>query len=130
MLFQHLLSFLSVISLVAAAPRAASDVTATEWTTDSKWTPYNVGEGYRGACGRFIYPSEFGVAISVEDYQPGLCNRIVSLKSGEKHAFSQILDVCTNCAKGDLNITERLFKFFNPDLTTAPLVGDWELANN
>ncbi|TEB38015.1 hypothetical protein FA13DRAFT_1785860 [Coprinellus micaceus] len=131
---------------VAIRSLGEAPVKRAEWITESKWTPYDVGTGYTGACGRFIYSSEFGVAIStevrfpiqpsltsnpnrVQDFQPALCNRIVALKSGGKSAYSQILDVCRNCAKGDLNVTQHLFNFFSSDAST-PIVGEWQLAND
>lgn len=127
------LSALSTLSAAAALAAGLvispqSEISARKWVP-SKWTPCNVGEGYRGVCGRFIYPSEFGVALSPEDFQPALCNRIVSLRLGDKHVWSQILDICPTCGKGDLNITERLFKYFSDDLST-PLMGEWEIAGN
>ncbi|KAJ3501820.1 hypothetical protein NMY22_g18792 [Coprinellus aureogranulatus] len=128
---RQILGLLAVAGLAAsvAIQGPAEGNGKREWVTESTWTPYSVGGGVTGACGRFIFPSEFGVAISAEDYQQGLCNRIVSLRSGEKHAYSQILDICQNCKKGDLNITQHLYNYFQTG-STEPIVGEWELAND
>ncbi|KAJ3549775.1 hypothetical protein NMY22_g756 [Coprinellus aureogranulatus] len=60
---------------------------------DTKWTAYSVGDaGAMGACNFLIHKSAFAVALGPSKWDPSLCGRIISLKSGGKQAFSQVLD--------------------------------------
>lgn len=120
------------VAFAVALPTQVPESHSLEARThkDSKWTSYNVGDpGRAGACGFLIHKSAFGIALSPEKFQPNLCGRIISLTYGGKQAFSQVLDRCDNCGYADLNITERLFKYFADDVTT-PIVGDWEWGSS
>jgi hypothetical protein len=82
-----------------------------------------------GACGHFNVPSDFIVAISKLQYEGGKhCGETITITAKGKTAQATIMDECMACGFNDIDLTDDLYRFFDPAFIGA-FTGDWEFGS-
>ncbi|TFK23023.1 hypothetical protein FA15DRAFT_757577 [Coprinopsis marcescibilis] len=112
----------------------------------SKWT---WGEtNFVGVCGKYINETQFAIAVSEhvrtvdrrfrtslmlvqQDFDGGRdCNRRVVLEWGGVTRKGTILDLCTECAPGDIRLTRHFWGSFLLGPDEGPVLdGSWSFAS-
>ncbi|KAG2061669.1 hypothetical protein BDR06DRAFT_947146 [Suillus hirtellus] len=108
------------------AIRARGDVDVLKRSFDnSRFTFYDVG---LGACGDTSVPSDFIVALNVDQYGSGypgpMCFMSITISYGGKTAQAVIMDECMGCPYGGLDFSTGLFDYF-ADASEGVIYGSW-----
>ncbi|KAG1826963.1 uncharacterized protein BJ212DRAFT_1443164 [Suillus subaureus] len=108
------------------AIRARGDVDVHKRSFDNaRFTFYDVG---LGACGDYSAPSDFIVALNVDQYGSGypgpMCFLSITISYGGKTAQAVIMDECMGCPYGGLDFSTGLFDYFASE-SEGVLYGSW-----
>lgn len=108
------------------AIRARGDVDVHKRSFDNaRFTFYDVG---LGACGDYSSPSDFIVALNVDQYGSGypgpMCFSSITISYGGKTAQAVIMDECMGCPYGGLDFSTGLFNYFASE-SEGVLYGSW-----
>jgi len=110
---------------VARRGRGDVDIYKRQYYSNSRFTWYDVG---LGACGATSAPSDFIVALTVQQYGPGYpgpyCFKSITIQYGGKTAVATIVDECMGCPYGGLDFSEGLFSYFT-SLGDGVIYGAW-----
>ncbi|KAG1891337.1 plant expansin [Suillus subluteus] len=92
---------------------------------NARFTFYDVG---LGACGDYSAPTDFIVALNVDQYGSGypgpMCFLSITISYGGKTAQAVIMDECMGCPYGGLDFSTGLFEYF-ADESVGVLYGSW-----
>lgn len=108
------------------AIRARGDIDVHKRSFDNaRFTFYDVG---LGACGDYSSPSDFIVALNVEQYGSGypgpMCFLPITISYGGLTAQAVIMDECMGCPYGGLDFSTGLFDYFAP-ASEGVIYGSW-----
>ncbi|KAI6028441.1 hypothetical protein F5J12DRAFT_805432 [Pisolithus orientalis] len=110
---------------VAKRARADVDLHKRQTFTNARFTFYDVG---LGACGQTNVPTDFIVALNVEQYGSGYpgpyCFQSITISYGGKTTQATIMDECMGCPWGGLDFSTGLFDFFAAE-SEGVLYGTW-----
>ncbi|KAI6109767.1 hypothetical protein F5141DRAFT_807255 [Pisolithus sp. B1] len=110
---------------VAKRARADVDLHKRQTFTNARFTFYDVG---LGACGQTNVPSDFIVALNVEQYGSGYpgpyCFQTITISYGGQTAQATIMDECMGCPWGGLDFSTGLFDYF-ASASEGVLYGTW-----
>ncbi|KAG2147143.1 hypothetical protein BD769DRAFT_1414503 [Suillus cothurnatus] len=108
------------------AIRARGDIDVHKRSFDNaRFTFYDVG---LGACGDYSSPSDFIVALNVEQYGSGypgpMCFLPITISYGGLTAQAVIMDECMGCPYGGLDFSTGLFDYF-ASASEGVIYGSW-----
>ncbi|KAG6810310.1 hypothetical protein H0H92_012464 [Tricholoma furcatifolium] len=81
-------------------------------------------------CGVTSVDSDFVVALNTDQYGTGAdCLEQITMTYGGKSTVATIVDECSGCPYGGLDLSPALFEFFAP-LSDGAIDGTWSFTDS
>ncbi|TDL27985.1 Non-catalytic module family EXPN protein [Rickenella mellea] len=116
--------FFTAAVLVLAGTGSAMTVPSKRQVHSGVATFYEPG---LGECGIFNQPSDFIVALSVQNFNNSDCFKNIRVTSGGKSATVRVVDECPTCGLNGLDLSPAAFEVFAP-LSAGEISVTWQFV--